>query len=484
MYIEAEYCRRLQACTWRTESHNLIFNMEHVNRILVLMASAVAYAFAFPPYGWWPLALLGTGVLVGLLHHARPVHGLVAGFWWGMLAFGTGLSWIYEIFGPFSILLWGLLAVFPALFGWLVCLAQQRGVKAGWPLALFTALAWTGTEFLRCELMPLKFPWMNLGLALEPWPMVSWVGVYGLGFLSILTLAAFIFAGRTGGTAFVLMLIILIDAQVVSDRIHSRPDVTVAAVQAEGASTESYIAMANQAPADTQIIVWPENTIPIDVRHVAKSELAKVQAFALQHKTLLVFGTQTRLEGPKWQNTALTVDGTKVLGEHGKNHTVHFFNDGEHGKTALPVITPLGKIGTPICFDCDFQDVARKMTLAGAEFFAVPSMDASGWPERQHIQHSQLFRVRAAENQRSMVVAASSGVSQVIDSRGKAVRELACFKTGVISGSLERRTNLTFYTRTGWLTPWLASALLLLWTVWLLAFSKPKMPQPADVSRD
>lgn len=458
--------------------------MEHVNRILLLMVSAVAYAFAFPPFGWWPLALLSVGVLAGFLHKARPLHGLIAGFWWGMLAFGSGLPWIYEIFGPFSILLWGLLAVFPAMFGWLVCLAQQRGVKTGWPLALFTALAWTGTEFIRCELMPLKFPWMNLGLALEPWPMVSWVGVYGLGFLSILTLSAFIFAGRTGGAAFVLMLIILIDAQVVSDRIHSHPDVTVAAIQAEGAATDTYIALANQAPAGTQIIVWPENTIPIDVRNVAKSELTKVQAFALQRKTLLVFGTQTRLGGPKWQNTALTIDGSNVLGEHGKNHTVHFFNDGEHGTTALPVVTPLGKIGTPICFDCDFQDVVRKMTLAGAEFFAVPSMDAAGWPARQHIQHAQLFRVRAAENQRSMVVAASSGVSQIIDTKGTAILSLAPMKSGTISGSIERRNDLTFYTRTGWLTPWLALALLLIWTTWLLAFSKPKMPQPPDVRKD
>lgn len=195
--------------------------MEHANRILLLMVSAVAYAFAFPPFDWWPLALLSVGVLAGFLHAARPMHGLIAGFWWGMLAFGTGLSWIYEIFDPFSILLWGLLAVFPALFGWLVCMARQHGIKSGWRLALFTALAWTGTEFVRCELMPLKFPWMN---------------------------------------------------------------------------------------------------------NVAKSELAKVQAFALQRNALLVFGTQTRLEGPKWQNTALTIDGSSVLGEHGKNHPVHLFN--------------------------------------------------------------------------------------------------------------------------------------------------------------
>lgn len=457
--------------------------MEHVNRILLLMASAVAYAFAFPPYGWWPLALLSMGLLVGVLHTASPVYGLIASFWWGLLAFGTGLSWIYEIFGAFSILLWCMLAVFPAMFGGLVCMAQQRGIITGWRLAFFIALAWTGTEFVRCELMPLKFPWMNLGLAIEPWPFVSWVGVYGLGFLIVLALAGLIFsAARAWFIAAALMIIANYESMSSRDKVQIYRSINVVAVQAEGATTDSYIALTNKVPDETQIIVWPEYAIPIDVRNVAKSELAKVQAFALQRNALLVFGTQTRLEGPKWQNTALTIDGSSVLGEHGKNHTVHFFNDGEPGKTALPIVTPLGKIGTPICFDCDFQDVVRKMTLAGAEFFAVPSMDAAGWPARQHIQHSQLFRVRAAENQRSMVVAASSGVSQIIDAHGEAIQSLAPMKSGTISGSIERHRGLTFFTRTGWLTPWLALALLLLWTVRLLAFSKPKMPQPADVS--
>ncbi|WP_395735476.1 apolipoprotein N-acyltransferase [Prosthecobacter sp.] len=447
--------------------------MVHANRILLLVASAVAYAFAFPPHGWWPLALLSVGVLAGLLHGARPMHGLMTGYWWGMIAFGTGLSWLWQLFGPFSLLLWGILAVFPAAFGWLICLAQQRGVTAGWRLAFFTAVAWTGTEFVRCEVMPLKFPWMHLGLALEPWPLVSTVGVYGLGFVCMLTLAAALFRAKAGWVAFGVLMIVQIDTLVVSKRTPGQSQIKVVAVQAEGAATGTYMSLAKEGAADdTELIVWPEYTIPIDVRNVARSELEKVQAFAKERGALLVFGTQTRLEGPKWQNTALTIDGTNVLGEHGKNHTVHFFNDGEHGKTALPVVTPLGRIGTPICFDCDFQDVVRRMTLEGAEFFAVPSMDAASWSERQHIMHSQLFRVRAAENRRSMVVAASSGVSQIIDSHGRAMKSLGALKTGILSGAIERQTDLTFYTRLGWLIPWVALGVLVMWTALLLGFVK------------
>jgi apolipoprotein N-acyltransferase len=462
--------------------------MEHANRILLLVASAVGYAFAFPPYGWWPLAL-SLGLLVGLLHVARPVHGFFAGFCWGTLAFGTGLSWMWNIFGPLSILLWGILAVFPAVFGWLICMAHQRGIKTGWPLALFIALAWTGTEFVRCELMPLKFPWMHLGLALEPWPLVSWIGVYGLGFVAAWMMAALV--TRRFRLAALLMALTLL-GWLMEFTLFKVSEISVTIIQAETAPLNTYLELSRQAPAHTQLIVWPEYAVPKDVRLSDAGELTAIQDLTISSKALLVFGTQTRLGGAKWQNTALAINDGVIIGEHGKNHTVHLFDDGERGPTAAAFAATLGedaieppfrgKIGTPICFDCDFQDVVRRMVLDGAQFLAVPSMNAASWSAKQHIQHAQLFRLRSAENRRCMVVAASSGVSQIIDENGRTTASLGAMQQGVLSGTISSISELAPFTRWGWLTPWIALAALSIWTVWLLAFSKPKMPQPADVS--
>ena len=120
----------------------------------------------------------------------------------------------------------------------------------------------------------------------------------------------------------------------------------------------------------------------------------------------------------RWRNIALTLDPGGTRGEHTKVHTVHFFDDGTPGNTALPVETAHGKIGTPVCFDCDYEGVVRRMTAAGAEMFIVPIMDAESWTARQHDQHAELFRIRACENGRWMFVCATSGVSQVIDPHG------------------------------------------------------------------
>jgi len=92
-------------------------------------------------------------------------------------------------------------------------------------------------------------------------------------------------------------------------------------------------------------------------------------------------------------------------------------------------------------------------------------MDATHWGEKQHIQHAQLFRLRSAENRRPFVVAASSGVSQVIDSFGSWSLHIPPMVEDVLNGRITPEKELTFFTRWGWLTPWLAIVSVALWLV-------------------
>ena len=97
-----------------------------------------------------------------------------------------------------------------------------------------------------------------------------------------------------------------------------------------------------------------------------------------------------------------------------------------------------------------------------------PSMDAAHWGEKQHIQHAQFFRLRAAENRRAFIVAASSGVSQIITPNGVQRQKLPAMVEGVLDGAITPQTDFTFFTRFGWLTPWLSMAALTPWFAWLL----------------
>jgi apolipoprotein N-acyltransferase len=425
-------------------------------RCLIVVLSGAIFAGAFPPVGWRWLVVPGVA---GLLLALRGQHGTRArtlGFLHGLSAYALGLSWLYQIFGGAVVMLWMVLAAFTALFAEMQARVAARGI-VGWRWAIFTAINWGGWEFIRAELFPLRFPWMTAGLALGPNGFAPWIGVYGVGLFVILAVALGL--ARNLKTA-ALMIALLVGAMRWPGRcpeptVHDPRSVPVAGLQLEGVSLNPYLEGTRALPPGVKHVVWPEYAAPYDIRAHA-GDWRLLQTLCQELQITLTLGTQARNgNDDQWRNIALTLDPSGVLGEHTKVHTVHFFDDGTPGTTALPVATSRGKVGTPICFDCDYEGVVRRMTAAGAEWLAAPTMDAEKWTARQHDQHAELFRMRACENGRWLLVSATSGVSQIIDSRGYVHTRLGAMEQGAITGILKRESALTFYTRAGWLTPWL-----------------------------
>jgi apolipoprotein N-acyltransferase len=432
-------------------------------RCALAVLSGVTYAMAYPPLGWGWLVVPGVIGLLLALQGQQGTRARAIGFLHGMVVFGVGLSWLFQIFGSMVVVLWCVLAVFTALFAEMQSRAVRRGI-GGWKLWVFTALNWCGWEFIRAELFPLKFPWMTAGLALGPNALVPWIGVYGISVFVVL-LAAGIAMERWMSAVAVLLALVL---SLVGFRglPESEKEVStwikVGGLQLEAVSLTELIKGTRELPPDIQYVVWPEVAVPYDIRENAR-DWGLVQDLCRERGVALTFGTEVRPGGGEaWRNIALTVDPTGVRGEHTKVHTVHFFDDGTPGSTALPVETGFGKVGTPVCFDCDYEGIVRRMTAAGAEMFIVPIMDAESWTARQHEQHAGLFRMRARENGRWMFVCGSSGVSQVIDPRGRVRSRLSALAQGPLVGRIQAEEKLTVYTRFGWLTPWgvLASAIV------------------------
>lgn len=219
-------------------------------------------------------------------------------------------------------------------------------------------------------------------------------------------------------------------------------------IQNEEGLFDTHYEMSLPHAGKVDAIVWPEYAVPFDPN--THPQAKSLPDLLKEDTKVLVLGGQ-KDHGTDFYNTAFTQGQDGPLGEHVKNHTVHMFADGIPGTTAEPINTPSGKIGTPICFDCDYQDVMRKMTAKGAEFFLIPIMDAEPWTERQHLQHAQLFRHRAAENGRWLAIAATSGQTQIIDSRGNVQKKLPLTRPGVLTGTICGHTHLTLFQRGGWL---------------------------------
>jgi len=123
------------------------------------------------------------------------------------------------------------------------------------------------------------------------------------------------------------------------------------------------------------------------------------------------------------------------------------------------------------------------MVADGAEFLLVPTMDAIHWGAKQHYQHAELFRHRAAENGRWIIVAATSGLTQVIDSNGNRLSSLPIIDEGVLVAEVGRRSGLTFYTRMGWVFPWMVMGVGLVWVMWLFVEGLVKR-KPSGVEVD
>ena len=437
-------------------------------RVLATVVGAVLFVGSFPPCGWRLLILPALMLLFVSIEGLR----LRAAFWiafiHGMIAYGLAVSWFWNIFQATALGLYAILALFTGAFAVAQSLASRRG-GSPWLLGVFTAINWSGWEFIRAELFTLCFPWMTPGVALGPNALLPWIGVYGVSFFVVLATAFVIRAGtRRAGLALCVIIAALCLWPPGGVKLDQPNAIRVAALQYEAVSIDVYLHETAKLDPTIPLVLWPEESVPYDVR-ANKADMKAVQDLARQPQRVIILGTQTRPTPDHWFNTALTLGPDGVLGEHYKIHPVHLFDDGTPGTTALPVKTPLGTIGTPICFDCDYEGVVRKMTAAGAEFFAVPSMDAESWGAKQHWQHAELFRLRACENGRWMLVCPSSGMSQIIDPHGHGHAMLEPMKQGVLTGALNRETRLTFYTRFGWLMSWcLLAAAVVSWIALLM----------------
>ena len=107
------------------------------------------------------------------------------------------------------------------------------------------------------------------------------------------------------------------------------------------------------------------------------------------------------------------------------------------------------RVAPLICYESVYGDYVREFTRAGANLLAVPTND--GWWDDTpgHVQHLNLARLRAIENRRYVVQAANSGVSAVVDARGRVLAQTGYDEIAVLSGDVRLLDGETLYVRYG-----------------------------------
>src|SRR5690606_19317466 len=106
-------------------------------------------------------------------------------------------------------------------------------------------------------------------------------------------------------------------------------------------------------------------------------------------------------------------------------------------------------IGVATCYEVAFDRAFRESIDAGAQLLAVPTNNATFGDTEMTYQQLAMSRVRAVEHGRTVVVAATSGVSAIVDPDGRVQQSTPLFEPAALVAQVPLRADVTLASRLG-----------------------------------
>ncbi len=470
---------------------------------------------AFAPFNFIPVIFVSLAALFAVWRRVSARVAFRSGFLFGVGMFGVGVSWVYVSMhdfggvaaplGVFLTLLFVLfLALFPAAVGGLYVRYFQQP-DALWRNTLALSALWTLGEWCRGWIFT-GFPWLAVGYSQVDSPLSSVapvVGVYGVSWVVTLLAALLVCAQRanvwkvalpavaaviTGASALALIewatpagapiKVALLQGNVSQD-LKWRPE--------QRQPTIDWYVENTRLSWGSDLIIWPETALPV-FYHQAQEFLTELGREAHNANTDLFIGVPVM--NPRTQqyyNSMVSVGGTAQ--SYSKQHLVPF---GEYiplatllgglmefmqvplpdfsTETSAPVVKLAGyPMGVSICYEDAFGEEVIN-ALPEARVLINTSNDAWFGNSMAPHQHLQIARMRSIETQRPMLRATNTGVTAVIDHRGKVIAQAPQFAAAVLRAAVQPMQGTTPYVRVG--NSALITTLVLLVTMLLLVVRK------------
>ena len=478
-----------------------------------------AHPLPFLPDALPPLALLAPVLLafVGLrAGHAGQAfrRGWLAA-WGGHLA---ALYWlylpIYQVGGlpwwlavPCAAFVAACLSSAGGLFAWAAHLLRRRTPLV---LALSLGLCWYLLEWGYAVVA--GFPWLPLYGALAAWPVLiqpaDLLGGYLLGGCWVFLLLLLFMAPH--GRHYPLLSLLLMFAclsygfwRLDQEPLDPLPEGSgsFAVLFAEGnidqnqkwlpafqrSTVQTYLRLTEQMlaehPGEHPLIVWPETALPFNFM-AANPHTPLIRELAARTQSPLLTGApgfEGSRENMRVYNRAYLIgpDGS-LAGYYDKEHLVPFgeyvpdwlqwnFLEGllqqvgvyTPGTRLAPLSSSGLELGMLICYEGIFPWLAQQRVRDGANVLVDISND--GWFGRSPagLQHLRLTAVRAVEQNRWILRGTNTGISAVIDARGRIVLRGGQFEETAHWGRARVLSETTLYHRIAHWLPVGATLLLL-----------------------
>ncbi len=423
------------------------------------------------PVGFWWATLIGLSGLIWLLVRAQGGRGA---FWLGLAA-GSGhfilaLSWIVEPF-LIDIARHGWMAPFALVFlaagmGLFWAVAAGLAWRTPAPVLGFVA-AFTALEVLRGVIFT-GFPWAMIGHVWIGTPVDQLAAVLGPNGLTLLTLLAsgmpVMWRGRgLTGAVVLLALVAGFGLWRLSAPLPDGPPGTLRLVQPNAAQALKW----DQALADehlgrlldltaqgdvADLTIWPETAVPYMLEYAPSVAWMVMRA---SEGRPVAMGIQREEDG-RFYNSLRVLEGKgEELARYDKHHLVPFgeyipFGDlalrwfgitafaAQTGSTysagAGPMILDLGPFGRVLPLICYEAVFPRDVNAAPerADWMLQITNDAWFGVWTGPFQHFDQARLRAVEQGLPLIRVANTGVTAVIDARGRVLDRLPFGTMGVL----------------------------------------------------
>jgi apolipoprotein N-acyltransferase len=473
-------------------------------RLAGAAVSGALVALAFPPYDLWPLAPVGVGALVLLCRDVRPRTGALLGLVHGLATFLPLVSWM-TIVGPDAWIMLSLLeASFLALMG-----ALLPGVLRlpGWPV--WVATLWVAQEAARDRLPFGGFPWGRLAFAETAAPFTPYAALAGAPLVSFATAlsgaslaaaVAYLRLRRTAALLGVAAVAVPAAGLLVPTGAGEVRQVTAALVQGgvpgEGLDflgereqvLRNHVGATRRLAEDVRsgavpapdLVVWPENASDIDP-FTEPSARALIDEAVRDVGVPVLVGAVLDGPGPEFvSNSGIVWDPELGPGErYVKRHPVPFGEYIPFRAQLSGLIERLDQIprdfyaadepgnltvgpasvGDVICFEVAYDGLVRDVVTGGADVLVVQTNNATYNGTGQPQQQMAMSRLRAVEHGRSVLVAATSGISAVVDSDGTVVATAPERTARTLVETVTLHDGTTVATRVGALPEWLLTGL-------------------------
>jgi len=416
------------------------------------------------------------------------------GYLFGFLFFAAAIGWVCYVTWIGALLLVAFLSLYFALFATAFVYFQRLSLI---PRIFILSSIWVALEFVRGHLFS-GFGWAmlahtqykNYGLI----QIADKTGDYGISFLVMMvnlllfeTLRARSLLRRANLTVIAVLFTVLVygtwtmgqktDGGTVRVGV-VQPNIPLAMDWDEG-SKPLIVAKTLQLTEKIKgerldLIVWPEMSLP-GVISDSPFFTGKIRAYAAGVHTSILLGSIAQEEEHYYNSAFLIGAEGQMLGHYDKIHLVPF---GEY----LPLRPLLGWInrfvqlddftpghnykifslqgahanfGVLICFEDTLGALQRHFAHSGAEFFVNMTNDAWFRETRAPFLHLATAVFGCVETHRSLVRAANTGVSALVDPWGRILTTVSdpggkkIFTEGAAWGVLPLNRQETFYTKYG-----------------------------------